>query len=232
MAVKRTSNWAKRGKDFFVKKINPKSQIRNPKKIQNSNFKIQNLPLLFGIIQGSIYKDLRVKSLNEIMAINFDGYAIGGLFVGEPETEAWKVLKYLIPLLPENKPRYLMGAGKPEQIVRAVKMGIDMFDCVIPTREARHGKLYKFETRNLKLETNSKKFYKEINIKNSKYQKDFRPIDESCSCYACQNYSRAYLRHLFNTNEPLGLRLATIHNLRFYLELMKLIQELIKNNRF
>lgn len=202
-SVERTTNWAKRGKDYFNRKIGKK----------------KNRPLIFGIIQGGIYKDLRLKSLKEITKLDFDGYAIGGLAVGEPVKEMYKVLDYLVPLLPKNKPRYLMGVGKPEQIIEAVKRGIDMFDCVIPTREARHGKLYKFKSHILNLESQS--FYREINIKNAKYQKDFQPIDKNCDCYTCKNYSRAYLRHLFMSKEPLGLRLATIHNLKFYLDLIK-----------
>ncbi len=216
MAVERTTRWAKKGKKYFAKKIKNKKRR----------------PLLFGIIQGSVYKDLRLKSLEEIIALNFDGYAIGGLAVGEPEKKMWRVLEYLMPLLPEDKPRYLMGLGKPEQIAKAVASGIDMFDCVVPTREARHGKLYSFQFSvsgsriNPKFQIfNSKQFYKEINIKNAKYQKDFRPIDERCDCYTCKNYNRAYLRHLFNTNEPLGLRLATIHNLKFYLDLMHFMRK-------
>jgi len=206
-AVKRTTEWAIRGRKYFD------SQIKNLK------LKTKNLPLLFGIIQGGTHKDLREESAREIINLDFDGYAIGGLAVGEPSQEMFKVLNYLVSLLPENKPRYLMGVGKPEQIVKAVKCGVDMFDCVIPTREARHGKLYKFSILNSQF--SNKKFYEEINIRNAKYQKDFKPIDKNCQCYACQNYSRAYLRHLFMTNESLGLRLATIHNLKFYLELMK-----------
>lgn len=223
-AVERTTKWAERGKKYFDKKVENK----------------KNRPLIFGIIQGGVYKDLRLKSLKEITALNFDGYAIGGLAVGESPKEMLKVLDYLAPLLPEKKPRYLMGVGKPEQIVEAVKRSVDMFDCVIPTREARHGRLYKF-SRHSGIPTSllknkdgasgqflNKKFYEELNIKNAKYQKEFKPIDKNCDCYACQNYSRAYLRHLFMINEPLGLRLATIHNLKFYLDLMEKSRSLIK----
>ncbi len=212
MAVKRTTKWAKIGKDYFEKKIG----------------KRKDRPLIFGIIQGGIYKDLRLKSLKEITALNFDGYAIGGLAVGEPVKEMYKILNYLVPLLPENKPRYLMGIGKPEQIIKAIKIGIDMFDCVIPTREARHGRLYKFKFKNLEILNQNIKFYEEINIKNAKYQKEFQPIDKNCDCYTCKNYSLAYLRHLFMSNEILGLRLATIHNLKFYLDLIKIIRDAIR----
>ncbi|MCX7778723.1 MAG: tRNA guanosine(34) transglycosylase Tgt [Patescibacteria group bacterium] len=217
-AVERTTLWAKRGKKFFDRKT-------------NSEFKIKK-PLLFGIIQGSIFKDLRLKSAQEILNIGFDGYAVGGLAVGEPVNKMWQILDYLAPLLPENRPRYLMGVGKPEQIVQAVKIGIDMFDCVIPTREARHAKIYKFKIQNSKFKKSiqNSKFYEELNLRNTQYQKDFRPIDENCRCETCRNYSRAYLRHLFITQEPLALRLASIHNLKFYFDLIKIIRQAIKEN--
>lgn len=225
-AVQRTSHWAKLGKDKFEGFLNKKLRTKNKKyKLKN------NKPLLFGIIQGSTYEDLRLKSAKEITALDFDGYAIGGLAVGEPVKEMYKVLDYLVPLLPKDKPRYLMGVGKPEQIVEAVKRGIDMFDCVIPTREARHGKLYKFLIHHSKFPTRWANFYEEINIKNAKFRQDFQPIDKNCDCYTCSNYSRAYLCHLFMTNEPLGLRLATIHNLKFYLDLMKKIRQMIKSGK-
>lgn len=176
--------------------------------------------LLFGIVQGGIYQDLRQKHTEEIVNIGFDGYAIGGLAVGEPHQKMLEVLEWTVPHLPEDKPRYLMGVGLPEQIVAAVKCGIDMFDCVIPTRNARHGLLYIWKKRTL-----SGKFYSELRIKNAKYRQDLKPLDPSCDCSTCQHYSRAYLRHLFMNNEPLGLRLATIHNLRFYLRLMEKIRK-------
>ena len=197
-AVTRTTNWAKQSK-----KIKVKGKI-------------------FGIIQGSVYKDLRLRSLKEITALNFDGYAIGGLAVGEPAPKMYQVLDWLKDELPADKPRYLMGLGKPEQIVEAVNRGIDMFDCVIPTRNARHGMLYRFRTKAL-----SSNFYETINVKLARYKSDIKSIDKNCDCYTCQNYSLAYLRHLFLTSEPLGLRLATIHNLRFYLQLMDRIRKSI-----
>lgn len=220
-SVERTTEWASKGKKYF------NSQIKNLKS------KTKNQLLLFGIIQGGTDKKLRLKSLKEIVSIGFNGYAFGGLAVGEPVKEMYKVLDYLAPLLPVDKPRYLMGVGKPEQIVETVKRGVDMFDCVIPTREARHGKLYKFKNKKLKIKITDQKpeFYEEMNIRNAKYQKDFRPIDKNCGCYTCLNYSRAYLRHLFVINESLGLRLATIHNLKFYLELMKKIRQMIEQNK-
>ncbi|MBU1148498.1 tRNA guanosine(34) transglycosylase Tgt [Patescibacteria group bacterium] len=199
-AVRRTTLWAK----------------------ETKNIKLKSKNKIFGIIQGSTYKDLRWQSLKEITALNFDGYAIGGLAVGEPPTKMYQVLDWLKDDLPEDKPRYLMGLGKPEQIVEAVKRGIDMFDCVIPTRNARHGMLYRFTGKSLK-----GKFYDSFNIKLAKYRSDLKPIDQNCDCQTCQNYSRAYLRHLFLTKESLGLRLATIHNLRFYLQLMERIRKSI-----
>ncbi|MDD4996202.1 MAG: tRNA guanosine(34) transglycosylase Tgt [Patescibacteria group bacterium] len=217
LAVKRTTLWAKECKKLYFK--NKKKQ------------------LFFGIIQGSIFPDLRLKSAKEITNIGFDGYAVGGLAVGEPIEKAYQMIKIIEPGLDKDKPRYLMGMGKPEQIVQAVKLGIDMFDCVIPTRNARHGLIYvnpKSEILNSKRIQNpgpqilNKKFYKEIHIINAKYKNDFRPLDSNCSCYTCQKFSRAYLRHLFISNECLGLRLASIHNLAFYLNLMENIRKMIK----
>jgi queuine tRNA-ribosyltransferase len=177
--------------------------------------------LLFGIVQGSTYKDLRLKSAKFLSKLNFDGLAIGGLAVGEENQKMYEVLKYTVPELPKNKPRYLMGVGKPENIVEAVKQGIDMFDCVIPTREARHGRLY-VKTQNTisKTQKLNKNFYKIVNINNSKFKDDTKPLDKNCSCELCQNYSVGYLAHLFKAGEPLALRLATLHNLKFYLDLM------------
>lgn len=220
-----TTRWAKRCKEYFIK-----SQKFNSLKADS---KIKR-PLLFGIIQGGIHKDLRLKSARQIIDLDFDGYAIGGLAVGEPRKKMYDVLKWVVPELPENKPRYLMGLGRPEEIVEAVKSGIDMFDCVIPTREARHGKIFLFNHKKLNFNKNlswkslAGKFYNPIQITNSKFTKDFSPLDKNCSCYTCQNnYSRAYIRHLFTTNEPLGMRLTTIHNLKFYLELMRSIRKII-----
>ncbi|MDD5342344.1 MAG: tRNA guanosine(34) transglycosylase Tgt [Patescibacteria group bacterium] len=189
--------------------------------------------LTFGIIQGSTFRDLRQKSLDEITALPFDGFALGGLAVGEPESKMWPIVKEFGPKLPDNKPRYLMGLGKPHQLVQAVKYGLDMFDCVIPTRNARHGLLYVWrknpKSKNLRFAGNS--FYSEVRIKQAKYKNDFKPLDKYCQCSTCQNYSRAYLRHLFMANEPLALRLATIHNLTFYLYLMKTIRCQVKLGR-
>jgi len=208
-AVGRTTEWASRCKKHFEKKT--------------KNIKKEKRPLLFGIVQGGIYEDLRERSARELLAIGFDGYAIGGVAVGEPRRYLKKVLDYVLPLLPPDYPRYLMGLGKPEEIVAAVKAGIDMFDCVIPTREARHGRLYVLASKSYQL--SAKSFYKTIQITNSRFAKDLSPIDKNCSCYACQNYMRAYLHHLFRTNEPLALRLATTHNLKFYLGLMERLRK-------
>ena len=177
-----------------------------------------NPSALFGIVQGGMYEQLRKISAHGLLEIGFDGYAIGGLSVGEPKDERDKVLEATLPELPSDKPRYLMGVGKPEDIVEAVKRGIDMFDCVIPTRNARNGFLF---TR-----------YGTLKIRNSQYQHDTRPIDEKCGCYTCQHYSRAYLRHLDKCGEILGARLNTIHNLYYYQELMRDIRTAIAENRF
>jgi queuine tRNA-ribosyltransferase len=177
-----------------------------------------NPSALFGIVQGGMYEQLRKISAHGLLEIGFDGYAIGGLSVGEPKDERDKVLEATLPELPSDKPRYLMGVGKPEDIVEAVKRGIDMFDCVIPTRNARNGFLF---TR-----------YGTLKIRNSQYQHDTRPIDEKCGCYTCQHYSRAYLRHLDKCGEILGARLNTIHNLYYYQELMRDIRAAIAENRF
>lgn len=200
-AVKRTTEWALRCRKHFDKKTK----------------NVKQKPLLFGIVQGGVYKDLRERSAKELLEIGFDGYAIGGVAVGEPRKYLWDVLEYSLPFLPKDKPRYLMGLGRPEEIAGAVNAGIDMFDCVIPTREARHGRLYRFKSAKI----SGKKFYETTQITNSKFAKDFSPIDKNCSCYTCKNYSRAYLYHLFKTGEPLAQRLATLHNLEFYLGLMR-----------
>ncbi|MEK7130490.1 MAG: tRNA guanosine(34) transglycosylase Tgt [Patescibacteria group bacterium] len=201
-----TTRWAKRCKDEKIR-------------LEKKNKKLRK-SLLFAIVQGGTSANLRKISAKQLINIGFNGYALGGLAVGEPVREMLKTLDAAVPFLPEDKPRYLMGVGYPEQIVEAVKRGIDMFDCVLPTRNARHGLLFT----NLKVSKNLKVSYKTIRIKQSRFAKDTNPIDSSCKCPACQNYSRAYLRHLFSAEEPLALRLATIHNVHFYLSLMKQIQ--------
>ena len=188
----------------------------------------RNKNLLFGIVQGGVYKDLRGKSLQDLQEIGFDGYAVGGLAVGEPVKKMYAMLDYLGPKLPESKPRYLMGVGYPEQIVGSVKRGIDMFDCVIPTRHARHGEMFAWKTNNFE----KKDFYEVITINKSQYFNDSSSIDKNCDCYACRNFSRAYLHHLYKTKEMLYYRLATIHNIKFYLELMRRIRQAIKSGKF
>lgn len=172
---------------------------------------------LFGIVQGGIYPDLRSRSLAGLQQIGFDGYAIGGLAVGEPEHERDMILDHLQAALPADHPRYLMGVGRPQDIVEAVRRGVDMFDCVMPTRNARNGYLF---TRNGMLR-----------IRNARFADDTRPIEEGCGCYTCQHYSRAYLKHLDKCNEMLGPRLATIHNLHHYQQLMRGLREAIHEQR-
>ena len=173
---------------------------------------------LFGIVQGGIYDDLRDKSLANLVDIGFDGYAIGGLSVGETADERNKVLDNIAHKMPKDKPRYLMGVGKPEDIVEAVKSGVDMFDCVIPTRNARTGFLY--TKRGI------------LRLRNSRYKDDMKPVEEDCECYTCLNYTRSYLKHLDNCKEILGLRLNTIHNLYYYHSLMEKIRDSIRKNKF
>lgn len=174
-------------------------------------------PALFGIVQGGMYRDLREECARSLVEMDFDGYAIGGLSVGEPKSMMLDVLGWTTPLFPENAPHYLMGVGTPQDILEAVRLGIDLFDCVLPTRNARNGTLF----------THSGK----ISIKQAQYVEDERPIDENCLCYTCRHYSRAYLRHLYLANEILSSRLNTIHNLFHYIDFMKRIQEAIRENR-
>ena len=170
---------------------------------------------LFGIVQGGMYEGLRQQSAHALTETGFDGYAIGGLSVGEPEEERELVLGYTLPELPADKPRYLMGVGRPQDIIAAVLHGVDMFDCVMPTRNARNG--YYFTSRGV------------LKIRNSRFAMDTRPIDEDCGCYTCQNYSRAYLKHLDRCREMLGPHLATVHNLYFYQKLMAGLRSAIEN---
>ena len=172
---------------------------------------------LFGIVQGGMHTTLRLASLESLTKLDFPGFAVGGLAVGEPEEERLRVLETVVPHMPADRPRYLMGVGRPEDIVAAVLRGIDMFDCVMPTRHARNGHL--FTTSGV------------INIRNSAHQADLGPIDPLCACYTCRNYSRSYLRHLDRCNEILGSRLNTIHNLHFYLDLMRSIRSAIAEGR-
>ena len=173
---------------------------------------------LFGIVQGGVYPALRSESLDGLRAIDFDGFAVGGLAVGEPEDERLAVLEHLGPQLPREKPRYLMGVGTPLDLVRAVARGMDMFDCVMPTRHARNGQLFTSEGR--------------INIRNSRFRDDTGPLDPACDCYACRHYSRSYVRHLHACNEIVGARLATVHNVHYYQTLMRSMRDGIENGTF
>ncbi|ASP27072.1 tRNA guanosine(34) transglycosylase Tgt [Bacillus velezensis] len=172
---------------------------------------------LFGIVQGGEYEDLRTQSAKDLVSLDFPGYAIGGLSVGEPKHVMNRVLEFTTPLLPKDKPRYLMGVGSPDALIDGAIRGVDMFDCVLPTRIARNGTVFTNEGR--------------LNMKNAKYERDFRPIDEECSCHTCKNYSRAYIRHLIRCNETFGIRLTTYHNLHFLLHLMEQVRQAIREDR-
>ena len=187
-SMERTMRWAQRCKDAHV--------------TENQ--------ALFGIIQGGFYEDLRKQSVEELIKMDLPGYAIGGISVGEPKEEFLKMLYYTTPLMPEDKPRYLMGVGTPDYLIEASIAGIDMCDCVLPTRLARHGAA---------LTSHGK-----ITIRNSKYERDWSPLDEECNCYTCKNYTKAYIRHLVKENEILGIRLLSIHNLRFLTKLMERVR--------
>ncbi len=197
-AVERTTKWARESKS---KLQNPKSKI-NPK---------SQIPILFGIVQGGTYKDLRKQSAEEIAAIDFPGYAIGGLSVGEPQAEMFEMLDAVTDILPDDKPRHLMGVGFAQDILGAVKLGADIFDCVIPTRLARHGSFLTYEGK--------------VSIRLAKFEKDFTPIDPECDCYACKNFSKAYIRHLFWAREILAMQLLTTHNLRFYMRMLEKVRK-------
>ncbi|WP_333954165.1 tRNA guanosine(34) transglycosylase Tgt [Psychrobacter sp. S4(2024)] len=185
--------------------------------------KLGSTNALFGIIQGSMYADLRKQSLEGLLEIGFDGYAIGGLSVGEPKEEMIDVLDYIADDMPADKPRYLMGVGKPEDLVEGVRRGVDMFDCVMPTRNARNGHYFV---------TGDADNAGVVRIRNSQYRTDEGPLDPECDCYTCQNFSRAYLSHLNKCKEMLGAQLATIHNLRYYQRLMQNIRDAIEQDKF
>ena len=193
-SMERTTRWAKRCKEAHT--------------TENQG--------LFGIIQGGFYKDLRKISTDDLTALDFPGYAIGGISVGEPKKEFLDILRYTAPLMPENKPRYLMGVGTPDYLIEAAISGIDMCDCVLPTRLARHGTA---------LTSKGK-----LVIRNATYERDWGKLDEECDCYTCKNYSRAYIRHLVKTNEILGIRLISLHNLRFLTRLMEQVRGAIEND--
>jgi queuine tRNA-ribosyltransferase len=173
---------------------------------------------LFGIIQGGFYKDLRLKSAHELLEMDFDGYAIGGLSVGEPKSLMWDMVDTVIGLLPQEKPRYMMGVGMPEDLLEGIKRGVDMFDCIIPTRLARNGTLFTWDGK--------------MNLKNARYTEDARPIDETCSCYTCRTFSRAYLRHLLVSHELTSFYLNTVHNVFFYMKFMQMIRDAVCRGSF
>jgi queuine tRNA-ribosyltransferase len=173
---------------------------------------------LFGISQGSVFKDLRIKSIEQLMEIGFDGYAIGGLSVGEPKEEMYEIICFTAPLLPAEKPRYLMGIGDLKDVLTAVEAGFDIFDCVMPTRNARNGTLFTSRGR--------------VSIKRTEYKSDTAPLDPDCDCYTCKNYSRGYLRHIFLCKEILSMRLNTIHNLYFYFNFFRNMRQSIAENTF
>ena len=195
-SVERTLRWAKRGKDAHS----------NPKQA------------LFGIVQGGEFEDLRKMCAEELAKMDFPGYSIGGTSVGETQEVLYKMLDYSVPYLPKDKPRYLMGVGSYDAILEGIMRGIDMFDCVLPTRIARHGALMTSEGR--------------LNIRDKKNEYDLRPIDSKCDCYTCKHYSRSYLRHLYKCDEGFGKRLLSIHNLRFLVKLMEEVRIAIKEDRF
>jgi queuine tRNA-ribosyltransferase len=195
-SVELTSRWAERCKEARSSRSN----------------------LLFGIVQGGFYRDLRLKSARSLIDMDFDGYALGGLSVGEPKTIMWEMVDAVKEFLPREKPRYLMGLGFPEDIIEGVRKGIDMFDCVIPTRHARNGNLFTWDGR--------------VNIKNARYVTDQRPVDEKCGCYTCRTFSRAYLRHLFVSHELTSYYLNTLHNLFFYADLLRKTRDAIREGLF
>lgn len=201
-SVDLTSRWAKLNKDAFIK----------------SEPKYKHKQFLFGIIQGSVYKDLRKKSTDELIELDFDSYAIGGLAVGEPTEQMYELVDFTTDLMPKDRPRYLMGVGRPENLLEAISLGVDMFDCVMPTRNARNANVFTWNGT--------------LSMRNAKYKDDFQPLDKNCECYTCRNFTRAYIRHLFIAEEILALELASIHNLYFYLELMATAREKIKTGKF
>jgi queuine tRNA-ribosyltransferase len=201
-SLARTIDWAKRSKKQFLKR---------QKRSTHQQF-------LFGIVQGSTFADLRESSANQLVEIGFDGYSIGGLMVGEPNEETHKILRKTLQFLPEDKPRYFMGLGTPLDILESIKNGVDMFDCVMPTRYGRNGTAFTSKGR--------------VVVRNGAYRTDSKPLDEKCNCFVCKNYSRSYLRHLFNTNEILGPRLVSYHNTYFYQNFTSNIRKAIENNQF
>ncbi len=204
-SCKRTARWLERCKTELAR-LNALPDTVNPGQ------------MLFGINQGSTYEDLRIENMKEIAELDLDGYAIGGLAVGESAEEMYRIIEAVEPYMPTEKPRYLMGVGTPQNIIEAVHRGVDFFDCVMPSRNARHGNVFTWHGK--------------MNIMNEKYAKDMRPLDEGCGCPACRHYSRAYIRHLIKAKEALGMRLAVLHNLWFYNELMQKIRDALDGGYF
>ncbi len=202
VAMKRTLNWAYRSKEAF----------------SSQPLAISHKQLLFGIVQGATYPDLRKECAERLVEIGFDGYAVGGVSVGEPRELMYEVSSNVAGLLPSDRPRYLMGVGNPEDLIEAVSSGYDIFDCVIPTRNGRNGTAFTYSGR--------------LVLRNAKFKDDFSPIDENCGCFACKNYTRAYIRHLFNSGEILGLRLVSVHNIYFYNNLMQNMRQAISKDSF
>jgi len=192
--------------------------VSNKEAFENTKPLYVHEQYLFGIVQGSVYKDLREESASDLTKLNFDGYAIGGLAVGEPTETMYELVNFTTDLMPEQKPRYLMGVGRPENILEGIERGIDMFDCVMPTRNARNS--YLFTSNGI------------LSMRNNKYKSDFSPVDDACDCYTCKNFTRAYLRHLFIAKEILALELASVHNLHFYLKLVTEARKNILNGTF
>jgi queuine tRNA-ribosyltransferase len=219
IALQRTHKWAKKSLETF-KKLKGNIPRKEVKSFNNKDTieRIRNENYHFGIVQGGFSKEFRKESVEFICSLDFDGFAIGGLSVGEEKEKTYEILNYTASLMPKGKPRYLMGVGTPEDIIIAVENGIDMFDCVFPTRAGRRGLFFTSIGR--------------INIRNKKYEKDFSKPDPNCNCYTCRNYSRAYIRHLVKAEEILAYRLVTIHNLYFFKKLMEQIRESIKNDSF
>lgn len=213
-AIELTKRWAERAVTEF-------NRIQSLGGVPNPGQK------LWGIVQGASYEDLRKLSAEYIRELNFPGYAIGGVAVGEPTEDMLKAVEYAIPHLEEDKPKHLLGVGTPYDIIQAVARGCDTFDCVIPTREARHGRLYISHRTE-----DGKEGYRTIDIRKQEFSEDFSPVDTTCDCYGCLNHTRAYLRHLFAAQEPLAHRLATMHNIKFYINHMKKIRQAIEYDYF
>jgi len=209
-----TARWARRSKDYFAAHKREVPWFEEKTRQLGS----EQTQALFGIVQGGMYPDLRRESAERTVEIGFDGHAIGGLSVGEPREKTWEIVNQTIPLLPADKPRYVMGVGTPQEIVEYVRLGVDMMDCVMPTRAARHGLLFTSEGK--------------LNIKNARFARDENPIDPNCRCRVCSRYSRAYLRHLYTSQEVLAQVLNTVHNLSHYLDIMRRVRETIITGEF